>query len=69
MGVRVTGSRDAEVAIYDSVSGVAFGPVFTTTEEAEAFLAHLELIGERDPRVIPVAELCVLAAEWKAEQE
>lgn len=68
MGVRITGMRDSEVALYDSTTGIAFGPVFSTTEEAEAFLAHLEMIGERDPRVIPLGDLVTLAAEWKAER-
>jgi len=66
VSVRLTSSW--AVAMVDSVSGVAFGPVFENTTEAEMFLEHLQAIGERDPRVIPAGELIDLANEWKAEQ-
>jgi hypothetical protein len=68
MGVRIIGGDDS-AALYDSTSGVAFGPVFADVGKAQAFLDHLASIGERDPRVIPVGELVELADEWKDEQE
>lgn len=67
MSVRITGTY--EVALYDSTTGVAFGPTFESEDDAIEFLDHLKEIGERDPRVIPVGELIALAAEWKAERE
>lgn len=68
MSVRVT-STDGKAALYDSTSDVAFGPVFDTDDDARAFLEHLEEIGERDPRVIPAAELAELAREFLDEDE
>ena len=68
MGVRVT-TAEGITALYDSTSGVAFGPVFDTLEDADAFLTHLQQIGERDPRLIPVGELGELAREWQEERE
>jgi len=38
MGIRTTDS-DPVTALYDSVSGFAFGPTFEDSEHAEAFLA------------------------------
>lgn len=68
MGVRVT-TQDSKYALYDSTTAVAFGPVFDTLTDCDDFLQHLQDIGERDPRVIPVGELVELAEEWKAERE
>ena len=67
MSVRVT-ATEGRAALYDSVTDVAFGPVFDSAEEAEEFLKHLVEIGERDPRVIPAADLAVLAAEFLEER-
>lgn len=66
MGVRVTGDRHA---MYDSVTGVAFGPVFDEPEDVEQFLQHLRDIGERDPRVIPSLELTQLRNEWYMDRD
>jgi hypothetical protein len=67
MSVRVT-SAECKVALFDSTTGLAFGPVFADDDEANEFLRFLEDIGERDPRVIPVGELVVLADEWRADR-
>lgn len=40
MGVQITGI-ERKSALFDSVSGLAFGPTFNSDEEAEAFLAWL----------------------------
>lgn len=71
MSVRLTTCEGitSKVALYDSTSGLAFGPLFDTEDEADDFLTHLETIGERDPRVIPAAELADLAQEFLAERE
>lgn len=68
MSVRVTSSEGLS-ALYDSTSGLAFGPVFDSPELAEGFLRHLTLIGERDARTIPALDLAALAAEYVAEGE
>lgn len=68
MSVRVTASED-KVALFDSVTGLAFGPVFEHLEEADGFLTFLEEIGERDPRIIPALELAELAEQFLAERE
>ena len=39
MGVRVTDSE--HVAIYDSVTDTAFGPIFGSEADAESFLTYL----------------------------
>jgi hypothetical protein len=67
MGVRVTESKFSTAALYDSTSGVAFGPVFSNEDEARGFLDHLASIGERDPRIIPAVELALLASEYTEE--
>lgn len=66
MSVRLTTCEGVttKVALYDSTSDTAFGPVFENEDEANAFLDHLEEIGERDPRVIPGAELAEMAREF-----
>ena len=37
---------------YDSVNGVAFGPMFDSNEEAEAFLAYCHDELDQDPRAL-----------------
>ena len=67
MSVRTTtydGITNA-VALYDSTSGLAFGPLFDNAGDAQDFLDHLEHIGERDPRLIPAHELSELKYEWE----
>ena len=66
MSVRLT-TLEAKVALYDSTSGTAFGPVFEDEDAANAFLDHLVEIGERDPRFIPSVELAQLAQEFIEE--
>lgn len=66
MSARVTSHRQG--ALYDSVTGLAFGPVFDKRADAEEFLDHLDQIGERDPRVIPAVELAQLHDEWEKER-
>ena len=71
MSVRTTSFDGVvdKVALYDSTSGVAFGPIFDDEDEAIGFLEHLEAIGERDPRVISAVDLAQLAREYLEERE
>lgn len=62
-------ASEGKVALFDSTSGLAFGPVFDTELEAEEFLEHLTSIGERDPRVIPGVDLAKLAHEFIEERD
>jgi hypothetical protein len=64
MGVRITGQGDEYVAIYDSVTMTAFGPVFTDAEQAEAFLAWLSKTDGRDARMIDESELHNLYSDF-----
>jgi len=41
MGIRLT-SEEGKTALYDSVSGFAFGPVFDTEVEAAEFADYAE---------------------------
>ncbi len=43
MGIHITGDceDDKTAALYDSVSGFAFGPTFENNEQANDFLAYL----------------------------
>ena len=51
MGVRIT-KDEGKVALFDSVSGFAFGPVFDDEFEAEAFLAYCRNHDLPDPRAM-----------------
>jgi hypothetical protein len=58
MGVRLIADPSAEtdaVAMYDSVTGLAFGPVFNSEEEAVSFLEALPY-DAREMRVDALAE-------------
>jgi predicted RecB family nuclease len=62
MSVRST--NDTAVAMYDSVTGRAFGPIFYSTDELDAFLDWLGF----DPRSVDAAVLETRYAEWKGDQ-
>ena len=51
MGLRLT-SMEQKVALFDSTSGFAFGPVFDTELEAEAFVEFAEKRLNRDLRTV-----------------
>ncbi len=61
MSVRITTAT--EVALYDSVTGIAFGETFQSAEDAEAFLAWLPSF--EDPRTMSVVALAGLRLEWE----
>ena len=72
MGLRIAFDSDEPVAVlWDSVSGVAFGPVFesapgTTTarDDAQAFVDWLP----EDARVYDTEELVSLYMKWENER-
>ena len=71
MGVRtIVGRYESDpVALYDSVTGFAFGPVLSDEDEAEDFLEHVRADDGRDPREIPVGELELLLVAFRKNRE
>lgn len=67
MGTRIT-SDEGVYALFDSVSGWAFGPTFASPDDAEAFLNYLHEQGE-DGRELTDAQLGVRHTEWLALNE
>lgn len=68
MGVRITGPRDESAALYDSVTGIAFGPVFEDWLEAQAFLDWLKERGHEDARALSAATLVSEHDAWTHER-
>jgi hypothetical protein len=65
MGVRLTDSEN--VALYDSTTGTAFGPIFESRDDAEAFCIWLGENNEvPDPRKHNNGDLKDLYADWVA---
>lgn len=54
MGVRITTDED-KAALFDSVTGFAFGPTFDNSDDAQEFLAYLQSFGEDGRELTPVA--------------
>ena len=65
MGVRITG-REGVSALYDSVSGFAFGIVFDNNEEADDFLEFAKNNEPRDLRVLLDTEFSRLYSKWSS---
>ena len=63
MGTRTTASEDV-VAIFDSVTGWAFGPTFENQEDAESFLEFAARDGGRDVRTYDQGELEQVHIQW-----
>lgn len=68
MGIRITSQEDKS-ALFDSVSGWAFGPVFEDDIEAECFLSWTEEKGYPDLRSVSLAVLAEAYGMWKLEIE
>lgn len=65
MGVRLT-SEEGTVALYDSVSDWALGPVFRTEDEAREFVQFVAWKGVADMRQLLPAELASLVGAFSA---
>jgi hypothetical protein len=65
MGVRITDDRN--VALFDSVTGYAFGPVFESRDDAEDFMAWF---GDHPSslRTTPNSTLEALVHAWHLER-
>lgn len=59
MSVRLT-SGESKVALFDSASGFAFGPVFDDEDDAQDFIDYVERSIEGDIRGLSDAELANL---------
>ena len=67
MGVRLivgveAGTEDDRVAMFDSVTGVAFGPTFRSVDDAESFLTWLREHPWRRPSGLTFTEPLGLSA-------
>lgn len=72
MGIRIISDPAATsdgAAMYDSVSGWAFGPVFADREEAERFLEWAPTQTNVDLRAMPAEGLEQLFADFRASEE
>lgn len=71
MSVRLTSYEGvtSKVALYDSTSDTAFGPVFEDEDEASDFLSWLDGVGVRDARSIVPAALNELAFKFRSLRE
>lgn len=76
MGVRVLYDSEARhAALYDSVTGWAFGPAFHDEDErdgrdaAEAFLAWYRTRGGVDLRLLSDTDLSRLYGDWRRDSE
>lgn len=67
MGVRVL--KDGESALYDSTTGQAFGPIFESESDAEAFIAFATEQGVMDIRRIGAQLFDRLYAEFLKKNE
>jgi hypothetical protein len=59
---REAGTDRESTVLFDSVTGLAFGPLFESTDEADAFICTLA----HDPRAYSSRELADSLAEWRA---
>lgn len=62
VSITITDWYGRDFAMCDPDTGKQFGPVFDRRETAEEFL---RLLGDCDPRLIPIMELSRLEREWK----
>jgi hypothetical protein len=59
MSIRIT-SEEHKVALFDSTTGEAFGPVFDSEQEAEEFVDFVNERTGKDPREIDKERLLTL---------
>lgn len=68
MSVRLTTQED-KVALFDSVSGYAFGPTFDSEGEAEDFVDFCADRQTTDLRALSDSEIGALHEEWQKDEE
>lgn len=57
-------AEQGHAALFCNTTDTAFGPLFDTREDAEAFLAHVAETDGRDPRLMTDGELATLRLDW-----
>jgi hypothetical protein len=62
MALGITNAQN--VALFDTSSGWAFGPVFDSKEDAEDFIRYAREVNDVDPRQVATYELAVIHAAW-----
>lgn len=68
MGIRITTEED-KVALFDSVTGLAFGQVFDSAVDAQAFLDYAEIRGVEDVRKLSDDAFNQLHDDWQRVDE
>lgn len=68
MGIRTT-AGDPAVALYDSVTGLAFGEVFNSADDADSFLDYMRDVDGRDLRKLGQDTFAEARREWRAWRE
>jgi hypothetical protein len=69
MSIRTLTDRDdGKTVMYDSTTGMAFGPVFETDEDAEDFLVFALQKGHADVRRMKPVDFLGLVKEWHKRQ-
>jgi hypothetical protein len=67
MSVRITDPQN--VALYDSVTGLAFGETFSSADEAEDFLQHYaSRLDASDLRSLTPLQLAHVRLEWQGSR-
>ncbi len=64
MGVRNTGV-EGRVAMFDSVTGFAFGPTFDSDDELDDYMTFVASIDQRDLRSISSSDLEAYVVQWR----
>jgi hypothetical protein len=67
MGVRLSTDENV-VALFDSVTGWAFGPTFPDSDEAQSFLDYLHSLGE-DGRELSDADMSARHSLWRERRQ
>ena len=67
MGVHSTG-REGRVAMYDSVTGIAFGPTFDSQDDLESFERYVESKIDFELRLLVPGKLLALHEQWEEER-
>jgi len=68
MGIRNTASENV-VALFDSGTGIAFGPTFEDSDEADAFLQWSDEVYTTDLRNFSGHDWAVAMEEWRPIRE
>lgn len=57
-------AKPGSACLFDSVTGLVFGPIFESWEDAQDFTNYCEAVCG-DPRTLSAAELADVVADWR----